>query len=79
MYYTDEMRRAFKSVPVPNDKLRLEVIDNDDFLTLRIHLYSLLKMTGEEQKESVIYALMVKEALEQAGAVVLVVRDAEQR
>lgn len=79
MYYTDEMRRAFRSVPVPNDKLRIEVIDNDNFLTLRIHLYPLLRMTGEEQRESVIYALTVKEALEQAGAIVLVVRDAEHR
>jgi hypothetical protein len=79
MYYTDTMRRAFRSVPLPNDKLKLEVIDNDDFLTLKLYLEPLLKMTGEERKESVIYTLMVKEALEQAGATVLVVRDAEPK
>lgn len=79
MYYTPEMRRAFNSVPKPNSKLRMEVLDNEHFLVLRLDTSSLRGMTGEEQKESVIYAIKVKKALEQAGANVLVTREPEQR
>lgn len=74
--YTDEMKRAFRSIPNPNNGFRMEVIDNDSFLVLRLDTQSLMNLTGEQKKESIIYALMVKQALEQAGAVVLVTRDA---
>ena len=79
MYYTDEMRRAFRAIPKPHESFKMEVFDNEDFLTLKIYLEPMMKMSGEERKDCVIYALTVKEALEDAGAVVLVVRDAEPR
>ena len=77
MYYTDEMKRAFRAIPCPVKGFRMDVIDNDHFLTLKLHLKPLLAMSGEDQKRCIVYTINVKEALEQAGAVVLVVRDAE--
>jgi hypothetical protein len=75
--YTDEMKRAFNSIPKPNNKFRMEVLDNEHFLVLRLDTASLRGMTGEQMKESIIYALKVKTALESAGAVVLVTREAD--
>lgn len=73
--YTDEMRRAFHSVHHPGNGFKVDVLDNDTFLVLRLDTASLMKLSGEEQKRSVIYAIQLKEALEQAGAVVLVTRS----
>lgn len=73
--YTAEMRRAFNSVPKPNNGFVVEVLDNDSFLVLRLDTQSLMKMDGEEKKRSVIYAIQVKQALEKAGAVVLITRS----
>jgi hypothetical protein len=71
--YTDEMRRAFRSVP-PVQGFKVEVLDNDHFLVVRLDTESLMRLSGEDKKRAVIYAIQVKEALEQAGAVVLVTR-----
>lgn len=75
--YTDEMKRAFKSVQSPKNGVRIDVLDNDAFLVLRLDTSSLMRQTGEEQKRSVLYAIEVKKALEQAGAIVLVTRSAD--
>ena len=79
MYYTDRMRRAFRSIPVPHPDFKMDVIDSDNFITLKIHLKPLMMMPAEDRKRCIIYALKVKAALESEGAVVLVVRDAEQK
>lgn len=73
--YTDKMKRAFHSIPAPNNGFRCEVLDNDSFLVLWLDSESLLKQTGEEQRRSVEYAIKVKNALEQEGAVVQVIRS----
>lgn len=68
------MKRAFRSVPQPGNGLVLDVIDNDSFLVLRLDTGSLMKMSGEEKKRSIVYVIELKRALEQAGAVVLILR-----
>lgn len=73
--YTDEMRRAFHSVQHPGNGFKIEVLDNDSFLVLRLDTESLMRLTGEEKKRAIIYSIKVKEALEQAGAIVLVTRS----
>ncbi len=73
--YSIEMKRAFRSVPPPPNGFKVEVIDNDTFLVLRLDSYSLMTLSGEEKKRSVEYVAKVKAALEQAGAVVLITRS----
>lgn len=73
--YTDEMRRAFHSVHHPGNGFKVDVLDNDTFLVLRLDSYSLMTLSGEEKKRSVEYVAKVKTALEKAGAVVLITRS----
>lgn len=73
--YTAEMRRAFHSITPPKN-FSLEIIDNDNFLTIRLDERNFHRLTHDEKIEAVQYAMKVKDALEQNGAIVLVVRKA---
>lgn len=72
--YTDNMRMAFHSIPAPkNFGVRLE--DNDSFLTIRAKEDVFMRLTGEEKMAAVEYMIRVKNALEDQGAIVLLVRE----
>lgn len=73
--YTDAMRRAFRSVTPPKN-FGVDVIDNDNFITLRADEYKFMKLLDSEKREAVEYINRVKKALEDNGAIVLVVRKA---
>ena len=72
--YTNEMRRAFHSVPAPKNFI-ISVIDNEHFLTIKLDEKSFLPLTHDEKIEAVKYVALVKKALEMEGAVVLVTRE----
>lgn len=76
--YTDEMRRAFRSIEAPKG-FYVDIIDNDNFLTLRINEEVMFRLTHDEKLAALQYVLAVKNALEMNGAVVLVVRKAMQK
>jgi len=57
------MRRAFHSIIPPNN-FKIELIDNEHFLTIKLDEYVLQ------------YVLNAKKALEMEGAIVLVTREA---
>lgn len=72
--YTDNMRMAFHSIPAPkNFGVRLE--DNTTFLTIRAKEDIFMRLSGEEKLAAVEYMIRVKKALEDQGAIVLVVRE----
>lgn len=72
--YTDNMRMAFHSISAPpNFGVRLE--DNDTFLTIRAKEDVFMRLTGEEKMQAVEYMIRVKKALEDQGAIVLLVRE----
>jgi hypothetical protein len=74
--YTDSMRRAFRSLDSFCPKgfsVRLE--DNEHFLTVRASEKSFVSLTGEDKKRAVEYMIRVKKALEDNGAIVLLVRE----
>lgn len=72
--YTDNMKMAFHSVRAPkNFGVRLE--DNDTFLTIRAKEDVFMRLSGEEKMEAVEYMVKVKRALEDQGAIVLLVRE----
>jgi hypothetical protein len=75
--YTDAMRRAFHAVRPPKN-FAVELLDNDTFLTIRADEKKFAGLLDEEKREAVEYIIRLKKALEENGAVVLVVRKAIQ-
>ena len=73
--YTDEMRRAFRSLECPKG-FSLEVIDNDSFITVKAKEKVFMSLeTVDLKRQAVEYMIRVKKALEDNGAIVLLVRD----
>jgi hypothetical protein len=75
MVYTPEMRRAFHNVQAPKG-FSVDLLENDNFLTLRIDEKVLFQLDHDTKIEAIQYVLRLKDALEQNGAVVLIVRKA---
>ena len=73
--YTDQMRRAFHSILPPNN-FKIELIDNEHFLTVKLDEYVFAKMHHDDKIEALQYVLNIKKALEMEGAIVLVTREA---
>lgn len=72
--YTDDMRRAFHSVQAPKG-FGVTLIDNDNFITIKLNEKDFIHMTHDDKIEAVKYVAMVKKALEMNGAIVLVTRE----
>lgn len=72
--YTDQMRRAFNNLAAPKG-LKVEILDNDDFLVVKVDEMSFMKLDLFHKQRSVEYLLNLKKALEDAGAFVLIVRE----
>lgn len=77
MAYTDAMRIAVHSLDHHKPKgFGLDILDNDMFLTLRIDEKMFFNLLDTDKRKAIEYTMKVKEALEDNGAVVLVVRKA---
>lgn len=74
--YTDSMRKAFRSLDhfAPKNFF-LELIDNDSFITIRASEKSFMSLVDEDKRRAVEYMVRVKKALEDNGAIVLLVRE----
>jgi len=73
--YTDAMRKAFRSLDHFAPKgFSLDLIDNDNFITVRASEKSFMSLLDEDKRRAVEYMVRVKKALEDNGAVVLLVR-----
>jgi hypothetical protein len=74
--YTDSMRRAFNSLNhfAPKGFI-LDLIDNDSFITVRASEKSFMSLLDEDKRRAVEYMIRVKKALEDNGAIVLLVRE----
>jgi len=72
--YTDSMRRAFKSITPPKN-FNVYIIDEEHFLTVLAKEKDFMSLTGEEKFEAAEYMVRVKKALEDNGAVVLLMRE----
>lgn len=72
------MRRAFHAVKPPAG-FGVDLIDNDNFLTIRIDEKLLFSLSHDDKIAAVQYVMTLKDALEQNGAVVLVVRKALEK
>jgi hypothetical protein len=74
--YTDTMARAFRSLDHFCPKgFSLQLIDNDHFITVKASEQQFMALTGEGKRIAVEYMIRVKKALEENGAIVLLVRE----
>jgi hypothetical protein len=72
--YTPGMRRAFHSIRPPKN-FSLQIIDHDNFLTVKASEDQFMRLPGEDRRIAVEYMIRVKKALEDNGAIVLLVRE----
>ena len=74
--YTDAMKRAFHSLAHYAPKgFYLQVIDNEHFISVKAQEKMFMLLTGEGKRQAVEYMIRVKKALEDKGAIVLLVRE----
>lgn len=77
--YTDAMRIAFKSLAHYAPKgFKVTVVDNDTFITVKASEPDFMKLLDEDKRRAVEYMVRVKKALEDNGAIVLLVREGGQ-
>lgn len=74
--YTDAMRRAFHSIEAPKGFKGVELLENENFLTIRLDEKDFARLLDSEKRQALEYVFKVKAALEDNGAVVLVARKA---
>jgi hypothetical protein len=72
--YTNDMRRAFHSI-IPPKGFKVQVIDNDHFITIKLNERQFANMVHDEKIEALKYVVQAKKALEMNGAIVLVTRE----
>jgi len=75
--YTDAMKRAFYSVTPPKN-FGVQIIDNEHFLTVKASARQFFNLLDEDKRSAVEYMVKVKQALEDNGAIVMLVRDGEE-
>jgi len=76
MTYTDSMARAFRSLNHYAPKgFSLQIIDNDQFLTVKASEDQFMRLSDEDKRRAVEYMVRTKKALEENGAIVLLVRE----
>lgn len=74
--YTDAMARAFRSLDHYAPKgFGLEIVDNEHFITVRAPEKDFMRLTDEDRRKAIEYMVRVKQAFEQNGAIVLLVRE----
>lgn len=74
--YTDSMRKAFRSLYHFAPKgFALDIIDNEHFITVRASEKSFMLLSDEDKRRAIEYMIRVKKALEDNGAIVLLVRE----
>lgn len=74
--YDDRMQRAFASLQAHCPRgFGVDLIDNNEFITIRINSLSLLNLEHDEKRRAVEYVARVKMAFEDLGAIVLVTRS----
>ena len=68
------MKKAFRSIHAPKN-FSLTLVDNDNFITVKANEPDFMKLAVEDRIAAVEYMIRVKKALEDNGAIVLLVRE----
>lgn len=75
--YTEEMARAFHSI-APIKNFSVQIIDNEHFLSVKANEKQFMQLGDREKRLAVEYLVRVKKALEDNGAIVLLVREGSE-
>jgi hypothetical protein len=67
------MRRAVRSIAPPKG-FGVDIIDNEHFITVRADETSFMKLFDRDKRLAVEYMVRIKKALEENGAIVMLVR-----
>jgi hypothetical protein len=67
------MKRAVRSIAPPKG-FGVDIIDNEHFITVRADEASFMKLFDRDKRLAVEYMVRVKKALEENGAIVMLVR-----
>lgn len=74
--YTDQMKMAFHSLENYRPKtFGVTIVDNEHFLTVRAPEKEFMNLSLDDKIKAVEYMIRVKKALEDNGAIVLLVRE----
>ena len=72
--YTDEMKRAFRSIDSPKN-FKVTLVDHEHFLTVKASEKDFFSLNSEDKRIAIEYMVRVKKALEMNGAIVMLVRE----
>ena len=73
--YTNAMQRAFRSITPPSN-FSVDIIDNEHFISVRANESKFMILDEFEKRRAIEYMVKVKKALEDNGAIVMLVREA---
>ena len=74
--YTDQMKRAVRSLDGHGPKnFYLDILDNDMFITIRASEKQFMQLSDSDKRHAIEYMIKIKKALEDNGAIVLLVRE----
>ncbi len=68
------MARAFRSLQAPKN-FSVQILDNDNFLVVKANEKEFMRLDDFNKRTAIEYLVRVKKALEDNGAIVLIVRD----
>jgi hypothetical protein len=72
--YTDAMKRAFRSI-TPPPGFGVQIVDNEYFLSVKAKEDIFMRLLDEDKRRAIEYMVLVKKALEDNGAIVMLVRE----
>lgn len=72
--YTIDMMKAVRSL-MPPKGFHVDILDHDDFLTVRADEIEFYKLSHDQKIAAVDYMIRVKKALEDNGAIVMLERN----
>jgi len=74
--YTDQMKMAFHSLAgfAPKN-FTVQIIDHEHFITVKASEKSFMLLDHDGKRQAVEYLIRIKKALEDNGAIVLLVRE----
>jgi hypothetical protein len=68
------MKRAFHSI-TPPPGFGVQIVDHDNFITVKAKEEIFMRLLDEDKRRAIEYMAKVKKALEDNGAIVLLVRE----
>jgi hypothetical protein len=74
MMYTDAMQRSFRSITPPKG-FGVQIIDNDHFIVVKAKEEIFMRLLDEDKRRAIEYMSKVKAALEDNGAIVMLMRE----